>query len=69
MPEPLNEQAALNYLNWQDVYAKEKPFHLFSGLPNSSLDGERTANLVFKEDQVESIRDVRGEEYLYSLND
>ena len=69
MPEPLNEQAVLNYLNWQDVYAKEKPFQLFSVLPNSSLDGERTTNLVFKEGQVESIRDVRGEESIYSLND
>ena len=69
MPESLNEQAVLNYLDWQDVYAKEKPFQLFSVLPNSSLDGERTTNLVFKEGQVEFIRDVRGEESLYSLND
>ena len=69
MHEPLNEQAVLHYLNWQDVYAKEKPFQLFSVLPNSSLDGERTTNLVFKEGQVESIRDARGEESIYSLND
>ena len=69
MPEPSNEQAVLNYLNWQDVYAKEKPFQLFSVLPSSSLDGERTTNLVFKEGQVEFIRDVRGEESSYSLND
>ena len=69
MTEPSNEQAILNYLDWQDVYAKEKPFQLFSVIPNSSLAGERTTNLVFREGQVEFIRDVRGEESLYSLND
>ena len=69
MAEPLNEQAALNYLHWQDVYAKEKPFQLFSVIPSSGLAGERTTNLVFKEGQVEFIRDVRGEESSYSLND
>ena len=69
MPKPSNEQAILNYLDWQDVYAKEKPFQLFSVTPNSSLTGERTTNLVFKEGQVESIRDVRAEESLYSLNE
>ena len=68
MSEPSNEQAVLNYLEWQDSYAKEKPFQLFSVVPNSGLAGERTTNLVFKEGQMEFIRDVRGEESLYSLD-
>ena len=68
MPEPQNEQAVLNYLDWQDIYRKEKPFQLFSVVSNSGLAGERTTNLVFKEGQVEFIRDVRGEEFLYSLD-
>lgn len=69
MPEPSDEQAVLNYLDWQDVYAREKPFQLFSVIANSILAGERSTNLVFKEGQVEFIRDVRGEESLYTLND
>ena len=68
MPEPANEQAVLNYLEWQDFYAKEKPFQLFSVVPNSGLAGEMTTNLVFKEGQIEFIRDVRGEESLYLLD-
>ena len=69
MPEPLNEEAVLNYLDWQDVYAKEKPFQLFSVVPNSGLAEERTTNLVFKEGQLELICDVRGEESSYSLDE
>ena len=68
MPEPPSEQAVLNYLDWQDVYANEKPFQLFSVVSNCGLAGERTTNLVFKEGPVEFIRDVRGEESLYSLD-
>ena len=69
MSEPLNDEAVLNYLDWQDVYAKEKPFQLFSVIHNSGLAEERTTNLVFKEGQLEFICDVRGEESLYSLDE
>ena len=40
MPEPSNEQAVFNYLHWEDVFAKERPFQLFSVIPNSGLAGE-----------------------------
>ena len=43
MPEPSNEQAVLDYVDWQDVYAKEKPFQ-FSAIPNSSLAKETMTN-------------------------
>ena len=68
MCQPHDEQAVLNYLDWQKLYGTEKPFQLFSVVGGGHLPDQRTTNLVFKEGEVETIHDVRGTESHYSLN-
>ncbi|KAL2058644.1 hypothetical protein ABVK25_001372 [Lepraria finkii] len=68
MCQPHDEQAVLNYLDWQKLYRTEKPFQLFSVVGGGHLPDQRTTNLVFKEGGVETIHDVRGTESQYSLN-
>ncbi|KAK3167106.1 hypothetical protein OEA41_010231 [Lepraria neglecta] len=68
MCQPHDEQAVLNYLEWQKLYGTEKPFQLFSVVGGGHLPDQRTTNLVFKEGEVETIHDVRGTESQYSLN-
>ena len=68
MGQSQDEQASLNYLDWQELYEIEKPFQLFSVAGDGSLLDRRTTNLVFKEGNAECIHDVRGSEPQYSLN-
>ena len=64
----MDEEANLLYLDWQDLYNTEKPFQIFSVVPDSNLPYQRTTNLVFKEGSAEIIRDVRGTESQFTLD-
>ena len=59
--------AKFGYLDWQDVYHKEKPYELYLDVPDSAADLRRS-NLVFKELQ-HAVHDVRGSEDKFTLND
>ena len=47
----------LKFLDWQELYAEEKPFQIFIDIPKDALD-QRSSNLVFKNVQVR-LKDVR----------
>lgn len=47
----------LKFLDWQELYAREKPFQIFIDIPDDAED-QRSSNLVFKNVQVPLI-DVR----------
>lgn len=55
------------YLVWQKLYEKEKPFKLFIDLPPHVSDQRRT-NLVFQPKVAENIIDVRGYESSFFLD-
>ena len=63
-----NEEAKLLYLDWQDLYSNEKPFQIFSLVPDHALPNARTSNLVFKEGETEVIHDARGMEPAFCLD-
>ncbi|KAK4697612.1 hypothetical protein P7C71_g480, partial [Lecanoromycetidae sp. Uapishka_2] len=68
MDRPQDEETRIQYLDWQVLYEKEKPFQLFSALPEGDLPNQRTTNLVFKEGEAECIHDVRGKESHFVLD-
>ena len=53
-----NVQVSLSFLHWQDLYEREKPFQIFTNIPEDAED-QRDTNLVFKRECV-SVYDVRG---------
>lgn len=60
------ETAAIQFVKWQPLYEKEKPFQLFLDLPPDVAD-QRKTNLVFETKQVD-IKDIRGEEHNFTLD-
>ena len=47
----------LKFLDFQELYTKEKPFQIFIDIPKDAVD-QRSSNLVFKDVQV-PLKDVR----------
>ena len=68
MSLPQDEEATLQYLDWQDLYETEKPYQLFSAISSEDLPNRRTTNLIFKEGDRELIRDVRKTESQFTLD-
>lgn len=64
----MDEEAKLQYLDWQQLYEIEKPFQLFSAVAQADLPDQRTTNLVFREGDLECIHDVRGTESQFTLD-
>jgi hypothetical protein len=63
-----DETASFHYIEWQDLYEKEKPFEILADLPDGFPDSRKT-NIVLKENSPERIKDVRGHEADFSLDD
>ena len=59
-------QVPLNFLDWQELYASEKPFQIFIDIPEDAED-QRDTNLVFKKVNV-AVRDVRESSTNFSLD-
>lgn len=68
MYHPQEEEANLLYLEWQDLYNREKPFQIFALVPEYALPNRSTTNLVFKEGNTEIIHDTRGMESQFTLD-
>ncbi|KAK7393856.1 hypothetical protein QQX98_013360 [Neonectria punicea] len=58
--------AELKYLQWQDLYERERPFQLFIDLPPDAED-RRVSNLVFEKHHV-PIVDIRSRYNQFSLD-
>jgi hypothetical protein len=58
--------AELKYLQWQELYEKERPFQLFIDLPPDAKDC-RVSNLVFERHDVE-IADIRDSQDQFSID-
>lgn len=61
------EHAAIQFLKWQPLYEKEKPFQLFLDLPPDVADQRRT-NLAFETRMVE-VKNIRGHEKCFDLDE
>jgi hypothetical protein len=67
MAAPRDELVSLTYLQWQELYEREKPFQIFSQLPPDAED-QRPTNLVFWNAPAEIIKDMRGMEANFKLD-
>lgn len=65
---PRDELAQLMYLDWQDLYNRERPFQVFCAEVPAGDGDLRTSNLAFKTGPQEVIHDVRGREESFSLD-
>ena len=63
-----SQNAQLNYLEWQPVYLKEKPYQVFSNISENDPVIDRTTNLVFRPGDPETIHDARGHEEEFDLD-
>jgi hypothetical protein len=63
-----DEQAVFQYVDWQDVYKTEKPYQVFSAIPETDLPEQRSTNLVFKDGPLEHIYDARGKKNDFDLD-
>lgn len=59
-------QQRIQFVQWQDLYLKEKAFQIFFDIPADAQD-QRKTNLVFKDVEV-PIEDIRGHEKDYELD-
>jgi hypothetical protein len=57
----------IQYLEWQDIYEREKPFLLLFDLPDNAKD-RRTSNLVFKAKTL-TLHDIRASETPLTLDE
>jgi hypothetical protein len=55
------------FLQWHDLYEREKPFHIFVEVPPHAKDQRRT-NLIYEDREI-IFHDVRGREPAYNLNE
>jgi len=67
MAAPRDELVSLTYLQWQELYEREKPFQIFSQLPPDAED-QRPTNLVFGNAPAEVIKDLREMEANFKLD-
>lgn len=61
-----DEKAKLNFLQWQELYEREKPYEIVTK-SEQGPDGRRT-NLGFGTNEKQTIPDVRGIEDQFSLD-
>lgn len=59
-------QASVQFLTWQDMYNREKPFNLFFDISPDAKD-QRKTNLVFEDVDIQ-INDMRGSEESFDLD-
>jgi len=64
---PKYHSTTFTYLQWQELYNKEKPFEVFAKIPGDAKD-QRWTNQVFKNGPLENVEDVRGNEAAYTLD-
>ena len=50
-------EVTLKFLDWQELYSREKPFQIFIDVPDDAVD-QRSSNLVFRNVEV-PLKDVR----------
>ncbi|KAJ5081638.1 hypothetical protein NUU61_009902 [Penicillium alfredii] len=62
-----DEEASLMYIQWDDLYNTEKPFQIFSPIPDDAAD-QRRANIHFVCGKPEKIIDARPDIDSYSLD-
>ncbi|KAL8958517.1 MAG: hypothetical protein Q9193_004444, partial [Seirophora villosa] len=67
-PFVMDETARLSYLQWQEVYAVEKPYQIFLAFPED-VPEEKTSNLEFGLGDTELIRDLRAADTRFSLDE
>lgn len=60
-----NETVQLNYIEWQDKFATEKPYEVLSEVPA----GFPRTNFSCSPAASETIHDIRGREKLFNLQD
>lgn len=64
--DPPKTVSSIQFLEWQDLYEREKPFQVFAEL-DPKADDQRKTNLVFEPYEV-SIKNLRGIESDFSLD-
>lgn len=61
-----NVRASVQFLKWQDLYNKEKPFNIFFDIPAGAKE-QRKTNIVFEDIEI-PIEDIRGNEHSFTLD-
>ena len=56
----------LKFLDWQELYSREKPFQIFIDIPDDAVD-QRSSNLVFRNVKI-PLKDVRTVPHEFSLD-
>ncbi|KAK0116361.1 hypothetical protein ONS95_013381 [Cadophora gregata] len=67
MPETRDVMVSFSYLQWQELYKHEKPFQIFSQIP-PDFPNRRPTNLVFWNAPEEAVKDLRGIEGQFTLD-
>ena len=60
------ESAYMQYLKWDTLFEKEKPFHIFREIPPNAKD-QRVTNITFEHKDVE-FHNIRGHEEAFELD-
>jgi hypothetical protein len=63
---PQDVRAIVQFLKWQDLYKKERPFNIFLEISPDTKD-QRKTNVVFEDVEI-PINDMRGKEDSFKLD-
>ena len=58
--------ASIQYLKWDTLFEKERPFHVFRDIPPNATD-QRVTNITFEPKDVE-FHNIRGHEDSFKLD-
>lgn len=64
----MDERAHLSYIQWHDKYYREKPYQVFVPLPEG-VPEERASNIEFALGDEEIVRDIRGADAKFTLDE
>ena len=59
--------SSIKFLKWQTLYEQERPFQIFTDIPEAAAD-QRLTNLVY-EDINQTFHNIRGRETCFHLDD
>ena len=70
-----DEVNQLNYVKWNDLFLREKPYQVIADLDSEALDSDHpaksfaTTNIEFEYGAAQTIHDIRGRENEFNLRD
>lgn len=62
-----DQKVYFEYFKWKELYKEEKPYEVFIQIPDH-IEHSRRTNLTFERVAEQTVQDIRGEEFKFTLD-